>query len=127
MNYRIYYGDNTTFDGYDGLPDHNRDVQFIIQNKKSEGWVSEAGYSVYAQVEGYWQGLEADGLYLWARDRDEEVLNHDGPWTILDLFGLYDRLLDRNDILFGKSMPSDDAYYAIVGRAIEDLRKLKAE
>jgi hypothetical protein len=86
---RVYYSDGTVYEG-DKPP--ARDVQVILQS-------DEAG--------PYFQS-----------GSDYYVLR-DGRWVGVDIFGLFDYLLDSGFVLFGRTITNDE-YQAIYQRAKVD-------
>ena len=73
--YRIYYSDGTTYEGSNPPP---RDVQIILQKNE----------------EGEWH-LRSGGDYYILRD---------GIWIEVDIFGLFDYLMDSGIVLFGEQL-----------------------
>ena len=93
MNYRIYYGDGTAYDGpVEEAPARN--VQLIVQSSQEHGW----------------QALSGD-FYVW----------RPGHWFAVDHFGLYDYLLEPGwkRVLFGRTLTSEE-YNAIWHQAMND-------
>jgi len=82
MDWKIYYGDGTTFSRNDGDPGEApaRDVQVIAQSSREHGWTA-------------WSGRD---YYIW----------RDGQWFGVDLFGLYDYLVEPGwkRVLFGRTL-----------------------
>lgn len=92
--WKVYYGDGSTFTGeVQDAP--ARDVQVIIQSSKDCGWQAVAGTD----------------YYVWRGDR----------WFGVDLFGLYDYLLEPGwkRVLFGRTLTTDE-YDAVWQRAMAD-------
>ena len=92
----VYYGDGTKYSG-DSPP--ARDVQVIVQEHPKVGWHTQAGYD----------------YYIW----------RDGRYVGVDLFGLYDILLDSGLVLFGRTITATE-FNAIMKQAIEDLGDAKS-
>jgi hypothetical protein len=78
MTYRIYYGDGSTHDNGQPEKPPARDVQVIIQRDPERGPYFQSG---------------AD-YYVWRGDH----------WRGVDIFGLYDFLLDSGLVLFGRTI-----------------------
>lgn len=93
MEWQIFYGDGTTFSDEDGGPEEApaRDVQVIVQDCKQH--ISEL--------------VTGGDYYIW-----------EGRWRAVDLFGLYDYLIEPGwkVVLFGR-MISQDEYSELVHRA----------
>jgi len=98
MNWRIYYGNGTTWDGEGPGPigDQARGVQAILQHHPEIGWHIANGSDYYV-----WQ---------------------DGRWLGVDLFGLFDFLLDTGLVLFGRTVTRDQ-YHAIIDAATAERRR----
>lgn len=82
MAYRVYYGDSSTYDSEDGDSPPARDVQVIVQDDPSVGVALVTGCDYYVR----------DG----------------GRWKPVDIFGLYDYLLDSGLVLFGRMISSEE-------------------
>jgi hypothetical protein len=97
VDYRIYYGDGSTYSDEDGPADQapKRNVQTIAQRNDLVGRRIERG----------------DNFYVWT----------DHGWRGCDQFGLYDYLIEPGFkvVLFGRSLP-DAEYRAVLGRACKD-------
>lgn len=97
LQWRIYYGDDTTYSNQDGSPEATpkRDVQVIVQVD------SEVGRVLLHRFDFYW----------W----------QDGQWYGGDYFGLVDYLIQPGwkIVLFGRSVPNSD-YRALVTAASTD-------
>ena len=93
---RIYYSDGTVHEG-NGRPPA-RDVQVIVQPHPDIGWHTQSGYD----------------YYVW----------RDGRFVGVDLFGLYDWLLDRGDVLFGRTITGPE-FNSVMTQAIKDLGDAK--
>ena len=102
MNWKIYYGDGSTFSSQDGSPwiVPARDVQVIVMIDKDHGWRTQAGSDYYV-----WDGR--DGETRW--------------WGLKDDFALYDYLIDPGykRVLFGRTITSDQ-FSKIFKQATED-------
>ena len=89
MNWKIYYGDGTTFSDQDGTPfiAPARDVQVIVMNDKNHAWRTQAG----------------NDYYVWD-DRGDGA-----RWWGVDQFGMYDYLIDPGykRVLFGRTVTSN--------------------
>lgn len=100
--WRIYYSDGTVMEG-EGCPANYtlvaRDVQVIVQEHPDIGWHTQSGHD----------------YYVWS----------DGRFVGVDLFGLYDWLLERGDVLFGRTMTTRD-HNEVMKRALKDLDGAKA-
>jgi len=97
LNWRIYYGDGSTYSDADGPPElaPKRNVQTIAQANELVGRRIERG---------------ADH-YVWT----------DHGWRACDFFGLFDYLIQPGAkvVLFGRSL-SDAEYRAVLDRACKD-------
>lgn len=90
MKYRIYYGDNTeTEDEILGA----RDVQIILQVDPGRGPYFQSGSDYYVWREDHWRGV--------------------------DIFGLFDYLMDSGLVLFGRTIKNEE-YQAIYQKAKGD-------
>jgi hypothetical protein len=92
---RIYYGDGTVSEYGPGSPVRN--VQVILQPHPDLGWHTQTGYDYYVRRDGVWVGV--------------------------DIFGLFDWLLDQG-VLFGRTLTGRQ-YKDILNRAVKDLGGLK--
>lgn len=65
MDWRIYYGDGSTFSDQDGKPEDApcRNVQAIAQVAPDVGWYLCRSDDFYAYLEKGWQGLDSFGLW----------------------------------------------------------------
>jgi len=86
MTYRIYYSDG---EADDHIP-KARDVQVILQYDPERGPYFQSGFD----------------YYVWKGDR----------WQGVDIFGLYDFLIDSGLVLFGRTITNAE-YNAIFKRA----------
>lgn len=94
MTWRIYYGDGSSIDsGQPGRP-RARDVQAIAQEDSRAGWHLQTGADYYILRGGRWIGV--------------------------DIFGLFDYLLDSGLVLFGRTIGNEE-YQAIYERAKAEL------
>jgi hypothetical protein len=97
INWRVYYGDGSTYSDADGPPElaPKRDVQTIAQRNEIVGRRIERG----------------NDYYIWT----------DHGWRGCDQFGLYDYLIQPGFkvVLFGRSL-SDGEYRAVLDRACKD-------
>jgi len=93
--WRVYYSDGKMVEG-EGDPNvHDaRGVEVIVQEHPDIGWHTQSG----------------ENYYVW----------RDGRWTGVDIFGLYDWLLDRGDVLFGRAM-TNKAFTDVMRRALADM------
>jgi hypothetical protein len=89
---RIYYGDGSEYEGGSGKPPA-RDVQIILQYDPERGPYFQSG---------------AD-YYVWRGDH----------WRGVDIFGLFDYLLDSGLVLFGRTLKNEE-YAEIYQRAKGD-------
>ena len=98
LQWRIYYGDGSTFDSSMGSPSEApaRDVQAIVQPDEQAGRVVISKWDYY-----YWQER--------------------GCWYGCDIFGLFDYLCRPGwkTVKFGRTLLNDE-YTAIFVRAAED-------
>jgi len=102
VNWKIYYGDDSTFSDQDGSPwcAPARNVQVIVMSDKDHGWRTQAG----------------DDYYVWdCRDGETRW------WGLKDRFGLYDYLIEPGykRVLFGRTITSD-RFSVIFKRASND-------
>jgi len=97
VDWRIYYGDGSTYSDDDGPPElaPKRDVQTIAQRNELVGRRIERG----------------DNFYVWT----------DHGWRGCDQFGMFDYLIQPGTkvVLFGRSL-SDNEYRNVLGRACKD-------
>lgn len=97
MKWRVYYSDGKVFQG-DGHPREcdvpTRDVMAIVQTHPDMGWHSQA----------------KSDYYVW----------RDGRFVGVDIFGLFDFLLDRGDVLFGRTVLPGE-FRQVYARAIKDM------
>ena len=89
--YRVYYGDGDIYESGDGHPPA-RGVQVILQND-GDGPVFVTGADYYVRQGDLWHGV--------------------------DIFGLYDYLLDSGLVLFGRTITREE-YQAIYQQAKVD-------
>lgn len=89
---RIYYGDGTIWEG-EGKPP-SRDVQVILQRDSQVGYYLETGKDFYVLRDGIWLGV--------------------------DIFGLFDYLMDSGVVLFGRTINNDE-YRDILKQAAQEL------
>jgi hypothetical protein len=99
MAYRVYYNDGRMHRG-ENKPVPARDVQIIVQEHPDIGWHTQCGYD----------------YYIW---REEQ-----GRWVGVDLFGLYDFLLDTGLVMFGRTVTQKE-FDEVMRHAMDDLRGLK--
>lgn len=92
---RVYYSNGDVYIGDDPPP---RDVQVIVQEHPDVGWHTQSGYD----------------YYVW----------RDGRYVGVDLFGLYDWLLDSGGVLFGRTLTQRE-FSQVMARALDDLGKAK--
>lgn len=82
MEWKIWYGDGSTFSSQDGdvtdAPALN--VQIIVQHDQDIGRVNQTGADYYIQREGRWWGV--------------------------DIFGLFDYLMECGTVKFGRTVDS---------------------
>lgn len=98
MMYRVYYSNGETFDSaYGGAPSP-RDVQVIVQEHPDVGWHTQSRYD----------------YYIW----------RDGRWVGVDLFGLFDWLLDSGSVLFGRTV-TRKVFDSVMRQALKDLGEAK--
>ena len=90
MGIRIYYSDSSIHEG-DNPP--ARDVQVILQVDPQRGPYFQSGNDYY--------------------------VNRDGVWIGVDIFGLFDYLMDSGFVLFGRTINSKE-YDAIYQKAKGD-------
>jgi hypothetical protein len=77
MMYRVYYGNGDIYESGDGPPPA-RDVQVILQHDPERGPYFQSG----------------SDYYVWRGDH----------WRGVDIFGLFDYLLDTGLVLFGRTI-----------------------
>ena len=90
MKYRIYYGDGGDSEDF---VNSSRDVQVILQVDPERGPYFQSGNDYY--------------------------VNRDGVWVGVDIFGLFDYLMDSGLVLFGRTINSKE-YDAIYQKAKGD-------
>lgn len=93
MAWCIYYGDGSTYSSEDGDSPPARGVQVILQDDPSVGVAAVTGLDYYV--------------------RDGE------RWRPVDIFGLYDFLLDTGLVLFGRTITSEE-YREVMRQAMAD-------
>lgn len=93
--WQIYYDGGKIHNEQDGPPigENARGVQAILQDHPEVGWHIQNGQDYYVCRCGRWMGV--------------------------DLFGLFDYLLDTGLVVFGRTVASD-AYKGILERALAD-------
>lgn len=94
MDWTIYYGDGTTYEGPVELAPA-RDVQVIAQVDRALGWIAASGTD----------------YYVW----------RDGRWFGVDKFGLFDYLIAPGwkRVLFGRMLTAEE-YNAVWARVTAD-------
>ena len=95
--FKVYYSNGVTYNSADGGAPLPRDVQVIVQEHPDVGWHTQSGYDYYVK-----------------RDR----------WVGVDLFGLYDWLLDSGLVLFGRTVTRKE-FDRVMTRAVQDLGEAK--
>lgn len=98
MKFIIHYSDHKTAVENVGDDYSPRDVQVIVQEHPTIGWHTQSGYD----------------YYVW----------RDGRWVGVDIFGLYDFLLDIGLVLFGRTLTQSE-FNDVMKRALEDLGEAK--
>jgi hypothetical protein len=98
MMYRVYYSNGVTYDSKAGGTPCPRDVQVVVQNHPDIGWHTQSGHDYYVRRGGRWVGV--------------------------DLFGLYDWLLDSGMVLFGRTVTTQE-FNKTMAQAVEDLGEAK--
>lgn len=95
-DWRIYYGNGETFADEDGVPsgEQARNIQAIVQSDKRVGWHIQ----------------HSADYYIW----------RDGAWLGVDIFGLFDFLLDSGLVLFGRTIGNDE-YQEVFRRAKAEM------
>lgn len=96
---RVYYGNGEVWTSEDEKPPPSRDVQVIAQDDDRTGWYTVTGSDYYIQRDGVWVGV--------------------------DVFGLYDFLLDSGLVLFGRTIDADE-YATILARARSEMHYRKS-
>lgn len=91
MRWKVYYSDGTVYDSEESGVPKARDVQVIIQDHPSVGKELVTGADYY-------------------------IRRDDGRWLPVDLFGLWDWLLDTGLVLFGRMVTSEE-YRDVFSRA----------
>lgn len=93
--WRIYYADGSTIEDSEGPPtgERARGVQVILQDHPDVGWFLQTGSDYYIQRNGRWYGV--------------------------DIFGLFDFLMDSGQVVFGRHITNTE-YKAILNEALED-------
>ena len=96
-NFNIYYGDGTVFlKNKDNKNPPSRNVQAITQPNVEVGFEIVSGADYYVKEDQGWRGV--------------------------DIFGLFDYLMDSGSVLFGKTISSEE-YSKIMKRARKDQKK----
>ncbi len=83
MRYKIYYSDGTVYDSTEGDGPETRGVQAIVQDHPSAGKEIVTGADYY-------------------------IRSSEGRWIGVDLFGLWDWLVDRGEVLFGRMVTTEE-------------------
>lgn len=96
MAWRIYYGDGSTFDALIGAWEDapSRDVQAIVCENQEVGWYVVSNGDYYVPI-------------------------GDGEFRAMDIFGLFDWLLEQGEVKFGRTI-SNEEFREIFKRASED-------
>lgn len=97
MRYKIYYSDGTEYDSLSGSVINARDVQAIVQDHPTVGKEVVTGADYF-------------------------IRSKDGRWIGVDLFGLYDWLLDSGLVLFGRMVTAEE-YREVIKRAMLERDK----
>lgn len=95
---RIYYDDGSVVETDGKQPIPARGVQIVVQEHPDIGWHTQSGSDYYVWRNGRYQGV--------------------------DIFGLFDWLLDRGDVLFGRTMTTK-TYNEVMAQAMKDLKGFK--
>lgn len=90
MNVKVFYSDRTSV----VEPYPPRDVQVIVQPHPDVGVELVTGADYYVKL-------------------------NNGCWRGVDIFGLFDYLLDSGVVLFGRMMPTKE-YQALLNEAIKE-------
>jgi hypothetical protein len=98
VRFKVYYDGGMEFDSEVGGKLPERGVQVIVQDHPDIGWHTQSGYDYYVRRDGRWVGV--------------------------DLFGLYDWLLDQGDVLFGRTL-SRKQFNEVMAVALKDLGEAK--
>lgn len=93
--YYVYYSDGSVIDSNNNPSP--RDVQAILCQNTEGDWIIRSGGDFYV----FWNG----------------------EWTEVDLFGLFDFLLDSGIVLFGRTVPND-FYSSVIATAMADREAL---
>lgn len=67
MIWKVYYGDGSTFSG----PVHltpTRDVQVVVQSDPDHGWRATSNRDYYIWRDDHWEGVDIFGLYDYLVD-----------------------------------------------------------
>ena len=96
--WRIYYGDGSVVSSEDEGPIPARDVQVIAQEDPVAGWAMQSSKDYYVRKGERWQGV--------------------------DIFGLFDYLMDSGLVLFGRTVRTEE-YQAIADRARAEMPIVK--
>lgn len=96
MHWKIYYGDGSVYDSEEGSSPPARDVQVIVQDHPKVGKELVTGADYFIRKNGRWMGV--------------------------DLFGLWDYLLDLGLVLFGRMVTTEE-YREVMRRAMADRDK----
>ncbi len=94
MTWRLYYGDGTTLDGEGPLPPGGdaRGVQAIVQDHEEVGGAIVTSSDYYVLKGGQWRGV--------------------------DIFGLFDFLLDSGTVVMGRTIRREE-YQTIIREALK--------
>lgn len=95
MTFKIYYSEGIEYEGEPGDKPPARDVQVILQHDPERGPYFQSGFD----------------YYIWK----------DGRWRGVDIFGLYDFLIDSGIVLFGRTLTNAE-YNEIYQKAKGDKK-----
>lgn len=97
MSWRIYYGPDNHTDGSGPGPtgDRARGIQVILQHHPDVGWYTQ----------------NSSDYYIWHEQEKR--------WVGVDIFGLFDFLLESGLVLFGRTITNRE-FQAVMDRVVED-------
>lgn len=131
MDWKIYYGDNTTFSSIQGSPKNAPvwNVQTIVQPHIESGRFVLPPYDYYIWNGNRWWGVDASGLTSWLVSLGVLRLNIEthtkellrcGSWFLVDYIDLILNLAGMDiPVLFGQTIERED-FFKIMAVASND-------
>ena len=131
MDWKVYYGDDTTFSSEQGSPGDAPvwNVQTIVQPHMESGRIVLPPYDYYIWNGHRWWGVDAAGLSSWLvslgllrlnRDTYTKELLRGDEWVLVDHVDLILNLASMDiPVLFGQTIERED-YFKIMSLATND-------